>query len=30
MTQTDPTYVQAQDVEENEVPVAEGTSKQQI
>ena len=26
----DPTYVQAQDMEENEVPVAEDTSKQQV
>ena len=28
--QADPTYVQAQDVEENEVPVAEDTSEQQV
>ena len=30
MKQADPTYVQAQDVEENEVPVAEDTSEQQV
>ena len=28
--QADPTYIQAQDVEENQVPVAKDTSKQQV
>ena len=30
MKQADPTYVQAQDMEENKIPVAEDTSKQQV
>ena len=30
MKQADPTYVQAQDVEESEVPVEEDTSEQQV
>ena len=30
MKQADPTYVQAQDMEENQVPVAEDTSEQQV
>ena len=30
LKQADPTYVQAQDIEENVVPVAEDTSEQQV